>query len=383
MVMPPSVLVLANDVTPGSGLPVAAPGLRAHGLAVGLREQGFEVTTILSQRLMDELWAGATPPSTQPGTVILNGAALSDFIETHAPVTVVMTNSNQIEFLGPIQGVRYIFDFFAPKMLERAYQFGDEGAEELMRSLRQRKLRALELADGIAINGAKKVPYVLAWLLQLERDLRSVPTAVVNMAVNGVSHHGSGDDPLRLAVAGYLQGWSLPGPWMGVLRTAIEGSDRFALELLLPTHWGQHRDDLQSDEVSAMTSLENVTVHPTMRFSEFQDFMAGVDVAVDLFDWSLEREYAMVTRTVVALACGVPVIHPPFTEVAPFIDEYDAGWLVAASDLAGIEQLLATLDRAEAARKSANAVRLWNDVFRPSTAALPLVELIHRIWGES
>ncbi len=37
----PKIVLVANDVVPGMGLPVAAPGLRAYGLAEGLRHHGL------------------------------------------------------------------------------------------------------------------------------------------------------------------------------------------------------------------------------------------------------------------------------------------------------------------------------------------------------
>ncbi len=239
----------------------------------------------------------------------------------------------------------------------------------------------LELADAIAVNGSKKMPYVLGWALQIDRDPRQLPMEVVNMAVPGAPHRGTADGPLRLAIAGYLQGWSMPGSWMEVLTNHLAGHDDLSLDVLLPTHWGQEEDELVSPAIEALVGLENVVAQPVMRFSEFQEFMTGVDLAIDLFDWSLEREYAMVTRTVVALGCGVPVVHPPFTEVSPFIDEYDAGWLLAADDLAGLERILDGLDREQVAEKSANAVRLWSEVFEPKVAARPLVSLIEHIWA--
>ena len=378
-----TVIVLANDVTPGSGLPVAAPGLRAFGMAQGLRALGMDVTTVVPERVIDELWQGSIPPPVQPGTVILNGGALQQFIQANAPATVIMTNSNQVAFLDRADGVRYILDFFAPKMLERAHQFGDQARSDLMRSLRKRKLRTLSLVDGVAVNGSKKVPYVLDWLDQADRTPHSVPTVVANMAMPAFAHRGSErSGPIRLAIAGYLQGWSMPGEWMNVLRDQLTGNGALTLDLLLPTHWGQHTDELRSDSIDALLRLDNVTAQPVMRLSDFQEFMASVDVAIDLFDWTQEREYAMVTRTVVALACGVPVIHPPFTEVSPFIEKYDAGWLLAASDLEQIANTLDHLDRDEIETKSANAHQLWDDVFRPESATEPLVELIDQVWRE-
>jgi glycosyltransferase involved in cell wall biosynthesis len=106
-----------------------------------------------------------------------------------------------------------------------------------------------------------------------------------------------------------------------------------------------------------------------------------MDLVVDLFDYNLEREYAMVTRAVVALACGVPVVHPPFTEVAPLIDDYEAGWLVDPADSGGLRRVLDEVldDRQLLATRTANAQRLATEVFEPARAVKPLVSIIDQV----
>ena len=377
------VFVVSNDVTPGLGLPAAAPGLRAFGLAEGLRAHGYEVETLVPASLLEQLWANpASPPPVQPGTVALGADNLTPYLATRQPATVVMTNSNKVRDLEAAPGLRYIFDFFAPKMLELAYQFGEDHPGDELRELRARKIEALELADAIAVNGPKKQGYVLGWLMQTGHDPRRFPVEVVNMAVAGFERRRRTDGLLRYAIAGYLQGWSIPGPWLGVVGEHIASHEDTSLDILLHAHWGQARAGLEVPALADLLSLPNVRSHPVMRYGDFQELLSGVDVAIDLFDHSLEREYAMVTRTVVALACGLPVIHPPFTEVSPFIEAYDAGWLHAAEDVATLPDLLRSITREEAAAKSANAVRLWSDVFEPRRATEPLVRLIEAVWAE-
>jgi glycosyltransferase involved in cell wall biosynthesis len=115
-----------------------------------------------------------------------------------------------------------------------------------------------------------------------------------------------------------------------------------------------------------------------MNFSEFLRFLSTVDVSIDLFQHNLEREYAMVTRSVISLACGVPVIHPPFTEVSPMIAEYDAGWLVDPSDTAALEKVIsAALDNLEMVRrKQENARTLASEVLNPPVAVKPLMRIM-------
>lgn len=377
------VIILANDVTPGCGVPVAAPGLRAFGLAEGLRSHGFSVTTVVPKHLLQRVWANTNPPAPlQPGTIALNGRDLAGYLDTAAPATVLLINSNQVAHVRRAPGLRYVLDVFAPKMLELAYQYQDRHPVQELAKLRDSKLQAFELADGIIVNGVKKVPYVVGWMLQTDRDPRAIPMTVVNMPVPPSEHVRRDQPGLRFAIAGYLQGWSLPGEWLDVVTSYVESHGEATLDVVLPTHWGRQGDEVSYPRLTRLVELNNVESHPVMRFSEFQQFLSGVDVVVDLFEPSLEREYAMVTRTVVALSCGVPVIHPPFTEVSSFISQYDAGWLVDCADIRRLSDVVNGIDQAEAARKSDNAVRLWNDVFSPEVATTPLVDLIATIWED-
>ncbi len=381
------VFILSNDIVPKLAMPVAAPGLRAFGLAEGLRANGLEVKTVIMRGFADRQWlrfGRPVPHPTARDTEVVSAKSLTRYLKSNAPATVVMINSNQVEHLKPIKGIRYVLDFFAPKMLETLYQRGDEYPAEELEALRRRKIRAIGLADAFTINGEKKVPYFLAWMLQVDRDVRRLPVEVVNMCLplsppNGV-RVGS---PVRFAVAGYLQAWSTLGSWVEVVEKRLD-HPQMSLDLLVPWHWGggKERVHASKSDLDRLAGHESVTTHGTMTFSEFQKFLSTVDVSVDLFQHNLEREYAMVTRSVNALACGVPVIHPPFTEVSPWISDYDAGWLVDPQDSQALEKVIGGIleDPDVVRRKKHNARKLAADIIDPKVAVGPLVRIIEG-WG--
>lgn len=381
----PPVIIISNDIVPGLGMPVAAPGLRAFGLAEGLRSNGVETKIVMVRSLVNRQWEKRrrpVPQPTAPGVEVIEAKYLASYLESHAPATAVMINSNQAPHLRPIDGVKYVLDFFAPRMLETLYQ--DEGyPADRLRELRQMKIQAIELADAFIVNGAKKVPYLLGWILQTGRDIRHLPLEVVNMCVLPVSVPKANGGPLRFVMSGYLQGWSIFGNWIEALGKRLDRPG-VSLELLLPPHWGVvggsqvHRSQSLLDGLAAH---ESVTTHGPMRFSDFQRFLSGTDVSIDLFQHTLERECAVVTRSVVALACGTPVIHPPFTEVSPMIAEYDAGWLVDPEDAEALEAVLDEIitDQTVVQRKAENARMLAKEVIDPTVAVRPLVEII-RSW---
>jgi hypothetical protein len=380
------VFIISNDIVPSLGMPVAAPGLRAFGLAEGLRANGARVTTLVVKGFVDRQWmrfGKSVPHPMGPDTEVIGGWRLSRYLRTHAPATVIIINSNQVDNLGPIPGIRYVLDFFAPKMLEMLYHHSGEYPEKEISELRQRKIRAIKLADGFVVNGAKKVPYFLGWLLQADRDIRGLPFEVVNMCAPLVwsGPVGTGPDagaPVRFAVAGYLHSWSTLGSWVKVMERHLDRSD-VSLDLMVPWHWSVSEYEHKSrGDLERLAGYRSVATHGPMTFSNFQGFLSGIDVAIDLFQHNLEREYAMVTRSIIALACGVPVLHPPFTEVSPMIAEYDAGWLVDPEDTAALQAVIGGIidDPDELRRKKENARRLAAAVIEPEVAVKPLVRMM-------
>jgi hypothetical protein len=378
------VFILSNDVVPSLGMPVAAPGLRAFGLAEGLRANGVKVKTLVTRGFTDRQWlrfGRSVPHPTAPHAEVVSARRLARYLETNAPAVAVLINSNQVDHLRPIRGVRYVLDFFAPKMLETLYQHGEGYPRDELAALRRRKIQAIELADAFIVNGKKKLPYFLAWMLQADRDIRSLPVEVVNMCapVSFSGEAGPVGSGVRFAVAGYLQSWSTLGSWVKVVERQLERPG-MRLDLLLPWHWGgaAERSHESRADLDRLERNGSVTTHGPMTYSEFQAFLSKIDVSIDLFQHNLEREYAMVTRSVISLACGVPVIHPPFTEVSPMIAEYDAGWLIDPPDTKALEDVIGGIleDPDLVRRKKENARALASEVLDPAVAVKPLLRIM-------
>jgi hypothetical protein len=378
------VFILSNDVVPSLGMAVAAPGLRAFGLAEGLRANGVKVKTLVTRGFTDRQWlrfGRSVPHPTAPHAEVVSARRLARYLETNAPAVAVLINSNQVDHLRRIQGVRYVLDFFAPKMLETLYQHGEGYPRDELAALRRRKIRAIELADAFIVNGKKKLPYFLAWMLQADRDVRTLPVEVVNMCapVSFSGEAGPVGSGVKFAVAGYLQSWSTLGSWVKVVERQLERPG-MRLDLLLPWHWGgaAERSHESRADLDRLEQNGSVTTHGPMTFSEFQAFLSKIDVSIDLFQHNLEREYAMVTRSVISLACGVPVIHPPFTEVSPMIAEYDAGWLIDPPDTKALEDVISGIldDPDLVRRKKENARALASEVLDPAVAVKPLLRIM-------
>ena len=373
------VLVVSNDLLPEQGTPVAAPGIRAHGLAIGLRAHGHDVVVAVMADAIDRYReATGSEPVNAEGVTVVSPVRLATHIERWAADVVVIINANQIDHVGPLDGARLVYDLFAPRLLETAFRHGPYPAGPL-RTMREAKLRAFRRADGVIVNGAKKVGYALAWLLAADRDPREVPVRVVDMCMPVRPARPRRGGPTRLVVSGYRQPWSTAWPWADVLTSRL--GDSLVADVAIGRHWGSTRALPPDDAVERLLANGAVTAHPLLGFDALRDVIADADIAIDLFPWSPERELAMVTRSVVALASATPVIHPPFTEVSDLVAEYEAGWLIDPDDPEALAALLDDLvaSPAQVVRRTVGAARLGAERLDPAVAVAPLAQLVESL----
>ena len=343
------VLVISNDVIPGFGVPVAAPGIRAAGLAEGLRDHAHDVTVLVPADLLATLFGQALPdPPT--GVIIAQPPAIHNIIVDGNYEVVVFINANLTPHLRPIPGVHFVYDLFAPKLLE---SLASTGATRPWQEGSSVKSRAMALADSVWVNGHRKLGYGLGWLVRPDVDairtrefgLPSIVDAsvadrlsVVEMPVplpNGLSstapaREGPG---IRLGIAGYAQAWSsLPAVHPGHQLLVDHG---FELHALLPGHWGGTPSSTPSNALPART----VHHHGPMVFEEFARWVQGMDAMVDVFAATAERRFAMITRSAVALRLGVPLIHAVDSEISDIVQQHDAGWVMNPNDMDAWERV--------------------------------------------
>lgn len=382
-------MVLSNDVVPGMGVPVAAPGLRSSGIAEGLRAHSFDVELVVPA---DVVRLAGAPSTTRGVTSVVELPELMDFIDHRAFDAVVFTNANLTPHLKPRADVAYVYDLFAPKLLE---QLGSPGPKPNWDTDIERKERALALADLLWVNGRRKLGYALAWLMrpgvETQRQLLNKPSLfdgdpaqhiqLVEMPVPGTSNltndgaaPSAPNQPIRAGIAGYAQAWSaLPDTHVSHQAIVSAGHE---LHALLPQHWGA------GDRAAPNSSLpEGAVIHRgPLRFEEFCEWVSSMHVMVDVFPASAERRLAMITRSVVALSLGVPVVHGVDSEVADIITEFDAGWVELSNDEQRWDQIAQEIaDPPTLARKRAGARKASATRFAPSAALAEAASALHRL----
>lgn len=385
-------LVISNDIIPGFGLPVAAPGIRAAGLAEGLRSHGIDVDVAVPQTILDRVWTRSLPPAAPDGASIVQPTDLASLIDGNGYSDVIYTNANMAPHLQPRSDIRYIYDLFAPKVLELLCS--DERSSKQWEELASKKERAFALADHVFVNGHRKLGYALGWLLrpsvQRIRQERfdkpplitGDPSELVTVAemavplpdgieVRNPSHLPSG--PLKIAMAGYAQSWSGADREALIARLLDAGHE---LRVLAPRHWG-------NPHAAAAESLLDSRVHVqqgALGYPEFGAWLQSADVSLDLFDQSAERTLAMITRTTVALRLGVPVIHAVDSETSDIVRDHDAGWVCGSGDIAAVlSACAAASDPERFAAKQRGAIQASTLRFAPHAALATAT----RLWEQT
>jgi hypothetical protein len=376
-------LVVSNDVIPAFGVPVAAPGIRAAGLAEGLRAAGHEVELTVPASIIEQVWTGPTPPTPPPGVSIVDPVELADFIAARQFSHVAFTNANMAPHLQPTPGTTYIFDMFAPKILELLSSGRTDRDWEKDAA---KKERAMALADHVWVNGRRKIGYALGWLLRpsVERirtekmgkrrlitgdpmrhvSLVEMPVPLPDGVEVRAADHGA-STPLRVGVAGYVQRWSALDDVSPAQHIPLELGHE--VHMMAPTHWGGSGPETSTDSPFDHPML--TTHRGPLDYPSFARWVQSMDVVADAFEQSAERTMAMITRSAVALRFGVPIVHGVDSEISDLIREYDAGWVVPPSDHGAWKAALTEAAMPELLlAKQRGAVRLSEERFSPKAA---------------
>lgn len=375
------VLIISNDVVPGFNLPVAAPGIRSYGLFKGLKKHGLEARLCVPMDLINKVNRSYKNIllSQQEDVDVLDYLNLSEYINELLPDAIIICNSNQFPRLSHKgeklinENIKVIYDFFAPKMLELSYEHMENFPEKKLSELRGRKIKALQNSDGIIVNGIKKMPYVIAWLTLMSKDFRNIPVENVVLSIEDFTQNSYDyDKKIKFIISGYTHAWdesAINNVHIGSLM-----NKKSELHILQSAHWSSGKD---MNKVKS--SINEVVSHPILDFSSFVSMMSEMHVSLDFFKKNIEREYAMVTRTVVSLSCGVPVVHPDYTELSKLILEYDAGWIY--KDENEVDSIIKSIlkNPAQLKTKHLNAQKLYHDHFEPMMSTFGLVNMLNSL----
>lgn len=382
------IIIISNDILLNKLLPAGSSGLRAAGLGVGLREYGYDVHYVAPLHLIKDFekkYFNGSKIKYPANVTNMNFINLPSWLSARNPNVVIMSNANHGESIMPYlddessRQTIFVYDLFAPKLLEMTYGGFSESEID---GMYHRKKKLLQKADLVIVNGEKKLAYLGGNVLENEnyKIVYEKPTRVVNFSIPISLENdliSSNDIPqIKFFKGGYNQFWNEEVEINNKIRKMILEHPNAELHRIEAKHWGG-KQSLQDIRNIAVKNGDEY-LYGLQDLNSYIQILKKMSISIDVFCRTKEREYAMVTRTVVSLCAGTPVIHPAFTELGKYISEYEAGETYSdPKEIPSIiEKIFNNPELISVYRK--NTAKLVEEVFNPKTAILPLVEELRK-----
>jgi len=347
--------------------------LRAWGLARGLESAGLTAELAMPDDHLDgldEIRRAAEEPH------CFSRARLAEFVVARSPDAIVMQHWGLMRELGEVDCPLAI-DLAGPHLLERRF-WGSRAPE----ADRAEKLEALRRADFVVCSGRSQRLYFLPYLDLAGFDVTHpglCPAMPFSVAPEPAPE--AERDPACFVYGGMFLPWQDPSGPLATLLDAFDARGRGRLRFFGGPHPTM---DVSGGRFESL--LERLQSHRAVEMCGLKPFdeliaeYCRAGVALDVMARNAERELAFPTRTVVYLWCGLPVIHSHYTDLAPWIERYDAGWVVDPNDGAGLRDVIEAIlgEPTRVAEKSRNARRLAAEQFTWDQTIEPLATWCRR-----
>lgn len=321
------ILVVTTEPVPLPGLAATGAGLRAWGLAQGLRLRGFDVTVAMPAEVFGAASASA-PLSSQAlasaGAALFDRRHLTDFVRDSHPDVLVMQHWGLMDRLGPVDCPLAV-DLAGPHLLERLYW----GSVHPERDLED-KIAALSRADFLTCSGSTQRAYFLAFAIASGHDPATTDLLpVIPFSVAPDHPHAGTHDPDTFVYTGFLLPWQDPSRGIEALLSRLEARQQGRLVFVGGAHPAGDVSRGRFDAILArLRTSPRAELLAPIPYASLLELLGQAGVAWDLMARNPERELAFPSRTVVYLASGLPVVTGDYGDLAHWVAEYDAGWCV-------------------------------------------------------
>lgn len=351
-----AILIVTTEPLPYPGMVTTGAGLRAWGLAQGLRTQGFDVITAMPTSVLPE--SAAQNPEIRSNC--FERRNLTAFIQGKNPDVLVVQHWGLMREIETVE-CPLVIDLAGPHLLERAY-WGSESFESDL----YEKLAALRRADFVICSGEFQRHYFLSFLALAGFSLEPQLLPVIPLSLSPELPPYRQGEPDSFVYGGIFLPWQNPRDAFTWLLEVFDDQQRGSLTF----YGGMHPEgDVSGGTFQAL--LERLEQHPRVKLKELVPYdqllteYQYASVALDLMARNLERELAFTTRTMVYLWCGLPVIYNNYSELSGYISRYEAGWVVSPEDEAGFKSVVGKVmsQPEEVRRRGQNAQRLVREHF--------------------
>ena len=372
------VLVLTTESLPYADMPTTGAGLRAWGLAEGLRSAGLKLTLAMASDAVEGKTIRDSRFSQE--TNLFHRRDLTDFVNRIAPDVIVFQHWGLMKNLQAAS-CPIALDLAGPHLLERCFWNGGDKQNypaQYENDLVE-KLDALRRADFVTCSGKFQRLYFLPFLAMagypIAKDtLPVIPFSVAPDFPQGVE---GPRDPETFVYGGMFLPWQNPEKALELL---LECFDQCGKGKLL-FYGGPHPTmDVSRGQfnrlIQKLSSHKRVKMSGILPFDKLCKEYVQAGVALDLLEKNPERELAFTTRTLVYMWCGLPVIYNNYSELSMYIEGSGAGWTLDPSDEKSFKKIVRDIleGKINMEEKRAAARRLVREQFDWTKTISPLAE---------
>lgn len=363
------ILVISGDTLPLKGLPTTGAGLRAWGLGQGLIANGYDV-----QFAMPATAAKGVNYKENGEALIYEHLALDPFIKDVAPDFVILQHWVHARLMH--KPFTYtIMDLHGPLILETLYQ-----DNRTYRELMHQKLVTLRKGHYFTCAGERQRSYFYAWLLQAGIDVRQPCIDVIPFSLSPTLPVHDYPDALTFVYGGVFLPWQNPALGLRTLIKSMESRKQGHLKYYGGYHpWVKMKSIPLFEETRDLLIDSNyATISPPIPRDDLIDHYRNASVAWDVMTYNCERGMAFTSRTAEYLWAGLPVVQQKFSEIAGYIGDYEAGWLVDPEDEDEMRDVIEFImdNPEEVIRRGKNAQLLAKEAFNWKVTISPLIDFI-------
>ena len=345
------ILVLFHGWTPDPKLPMSGGALRAWHHAEALKAAGHEVT--LLSREQDN--------QSDNDEGFRSQRHLLSLIRAINPDRILCVQPEIAPLLAELE-VPTAVDFYAPRLLEAAFENGTE-AEAV------NTLRALDACDFPIFSNPRQRWFYLGLMAMSGFDVTTQCGAIVPL----VSHIGpkpsNPKEPI-FVMGGVSWPWQDPSEAISIAVKTFEKLKKGQLHIYGgPPIIGDAKVVDLAAKIPPSSRLHFKGIVP---YSELQNAYSQATAALDIMAENPERELAVSFRQMEYLGCGLPIITGKNHAISETIENATAGWTLELNEL---EELLTDIitQSKTAVQYGKNAKKLAKAKYSRSTCEAPLL----------
>ncbi len=304
---------------------VAGNSVRSYYMTRALTERGIEVAYFYPAFLAQHASSSVATPLGVSIHSYGDGPDLLRQIDAERPTAVLVGYWELLEHFPEGYAYPLIVDVVAPRILESLF--------EANRDLSVEARRLLELyrrADLFLAGNERQRHFLIPWLVLAGfRCAATAPVAVVPISteVDAPPARDPWNGEWRLVAGGVTWPWRRMEAYFDPLVATLERG-RARLDLFAGGYVYAGGTPAP-DPLAGRWPAELVRRHDLLPNAEMHAFLgSSCDVGVELADYNLEREFSQSFRSADFLRHGLPVLCNRYVELARWIEEYDAGWVV-------------------------------------------------------